>query len=201
MKQTVALLLAVAASLGDAALVTAGPLPGDVAATATLQALFGDAPAWASLVTRTAKAPLVWGTIAFSAFLAALAGGRRMALAAPLAYGLAFAADKALRMVVFAPRPDPDLVSVASASASSGLPSTFGLVYGSLFGLIFWIRNDKNNAALKLLAAGLITAGAAARIVPGGHWPSQMIASVALGLVIAALATFIANALFKQTFK
>jgi membrane-associated phospholipid phosphatase len=185
-------LLAILAALsGIASLVAAGPVPGDVTITRALQSLFGDAPGWAVVLTQTAKAPLLWGTLVAGAALAGLAGGWRVTVAVPLAYGFAWLANKALRAVLFVPKPDADLVAVASASAASGLPSTFGLVYASLFGVVFWVqRESRAIVAARLAAVALILTGSAARIVLGGHWTSQMIASVCVGVLLAGLATF-----------
>ncbi len=184
--QFAAFLAAIAVIAGGATLLAQGPAPGDIAAARALQSALGDAPQWAIFLTRTAKAPLVMATIAVGAALAAASGGRRRLAAAPVAYALAFVADKALRLVVFAPRPDTELIAVASASASSGLPSTFGLVYGAIFGAAFWpAQRSALGICASVAAAGLIATGAAARIVLGGHWPSQMAASVAIGLLLA----------------
>jgi membrane-associated phospholipid phosphatase len=97
--------------------------------------------------------------------------------------------------VLFVPRPFEPLVAVAAPSSSSGLPSTFGLVYGAVFGVALLAGAGAGAsgawAALpaRFLAAAAITAGSAARVVLGGHWPSQMLASLALGglLALAAL--------------
>lgn len=185
-----AVLLAVlAAVVGAANAVLQGPLPGDVAITLALQSALGQAPAWAGWLTDTAKAPLLWGTLAVAAALAWRGSGWRGALAVPLAYAFAFAADLALRAVLFVPRPDPGWVAVAAPAASSGLPSTFGLVYGALFGAaLLGPRAARRARPARLAAAGLLFAGATARIVLGGHWPSQMLASVAFGLLLAIAA-------------
>ena len=182
--------LAVTAAIACTAVwASQGPLPGDVALTLALQGISGSNPDWAEWLTGTAKAPLLWGTLAVAAALAFRVSGLRAALAVPIAYGLAFAADKALRAVIFAPRPDPALVAVADPAASSGLPSTFGLVYGAMFGvaLLAPVRSSQG-AAIRIIAVLLLVAGACARILPGGHWPSQMAASIALGLLLASAA-------------
>lgn len=185
-------LLFVALAFGGAGVIVGGPLLGDVAATRALQTLLGSTPDWAEMLTRTAKAPLLWGALALAAALAGLAGGWRAALAAPIAYGFVWLADRGLRAVLYAPKPDPDLVAVASASAASGLPSTFGLVYGGVFGLVLWLEARGRLAmAARLAALLLVAAGCAARVVLGGHWTSQMIASLALGLLLARLALWI----------
>lgn len=187
--RSAALLAVLAAVVGAAAVVLQGPLPGDVAVTLSLQSALGRAPGWAGWLTDTAKAPLVWGTLAVAALLAWRGSGWRGGLAVPLAYAFAFAADKALRAVLFVPRPDPDWVAVAALAASSGLPSTFGIVYGALFGTaLLYPRAARRTLPARLAAAGLLLAGATARIVLGGHWPSQMLASVAFGLLLAIAA-------------
>ncbi len=185
-----AVLFAVLAALvGGAGVALQGPLPGDVALTRVIQSALGHAPGWADWLTDTAKAPLLWGTLVVAALLAWRCSGWRGGLAVPLAYAFAFAADKALRAVLFVPRPHPDWVAVAAPAASSGLPSTFGLVYGALFGVALLARGKARRARpAQAIAAMLMIAGMAARIVLGGHWPSQMLASVAFGLLLAIAA-------------
>lgn len=95
----------------------------------------------------------------------------------------------ALRAIVFAPRPDDAMVAVAKANSDSGLPSTFALIYGSVLGVVVVARTQR--AALgrwiTFVALALIVAGGAARIVLGGHWPSQVVASLLLGFRMAYL--------------
>lgn len=185
-------LAAIALLAGGAALALQGPLPGDAGLTLALQEVFGADPLWARWLTDTAKAPVLWATLALAGMLAWRIGGSRGALAVPLAYGLAFVTDKALRTVLFVPRPDPTMVAVAEPAASSGLPSTFGLVYGAIFGIALLAPGPARRARpVRLAAAALLIAGAAARIVAGGHWGSQMVASLASGLLLALAATTI----------
>lgn len=187
------LLLPIIAGLaGAASLLANGPVPGDAVLTRALQSLLGGEPAWAEIVTRTAKAPLVWGSACLAMFMAWICGRGRAMLAVPLAYGFAFLIDRILRALIYVPKPDDSLVAVASASSSSGLPSTFGLVYASLFGVVLWCRETGTAArALQVTSVLLLVIGAGARIVLGGHWASQMIASMALGLILAWLALMI----------
>lgn len=182
-----ALLGSTALVIGAASTVMQGPLPGDVALTRALQAVLGPQALWADWVTDTAKSPLLWATLAAAMALAwwaapARAQGWRAALTVPLAYALAFVTDKTLRAVLSVPRPDPALVAVAEPSASSGLPSTFGLVYGAVFGATL-LRHGGWLA--RAVAGALLVIGLCARIVLGGHWPSQILASAAFGLLMA----------------
>jgi membrane-associated phospholipid phosphatase len=174
---------------GLALILMQGPLPGDAAITIALQQAFGAEPAWALWLTGSAKAPFLWGTLALASALAWMGSGYRLVLAVPLAYGLAFIADKALRAVIFVPRPVEALVAVAEPAASSGLPSTFGLVYAAMFGVALLAHPKLYRARLvRLAAAGLLVIGGAARVVLGAHWPSQMAASAMLGLALAWVA-------------
>lgn len=182
----------VALLVGAASAVLQGPLPGDPALAAGVQAALGEAPGWAFAITRSAVLPFVGVSLVAACLLGWWVAGMRGVWAVPLAYGLALATDKTLRAVLFVPRPDPALVAVAAPSASSGLPSTFGLVYGAIFGVALMAGASGLRAALpaRAVAAAAIIAGTAARVVLGGHWPSQMVASLALGglLALAALA-------------
>jgi hypothetical protein len=172
-------LAATVAFAGGASLLWQGPVPGDAALAAALQAAFGTQPAWAGWLTATAKAPLLFATLALGMGLAWRTTGWRPAAAVPLAYALAFVADKGLRAVLFVPRPDPALVAVTEPAASSGLPSTFGLVYGAMLGAAVLAPGGGVQGRAARLAAGvLLIAGMAARIVLGGIgrarcWPPR----------------------------
>jgi membrane-associated phospholipid phosphatase len=194
--RTVILLAAIVIAAGGAGFVLQGPVPGDVAVTAGLQAMLGAGNGWAGWLTATAKAPILWGTIALAGWLAWRAAGWRATLATVLAYAFAFGADKALRAALFVPRPDPALVTVAEPAASSGMPSTFGLVYGAIFGVVLLAKGAaRRTRLLRITAGALLVVGAAARIVSGGHWPSQMVASIAFGLLLALAALAITRRL------
>lgn len=185
------LLLAVIALLiGGASWASGGTLPGDVALTQGLQAMLGAAPPWAFALTRSAVLPLASATVMLAAMLGWWLRGISGGAAVLLGYGLALAADRVLRAVLFVPRPAEPLVAVAAPTASSGLPSTFGLVYGALFGVALLARASGARAALpaRAVAAAAIIAGSTARVVLGGHWPSQMVASLSAGALLALLA-------------
>jgi membrane-associated phospholipid phosphatase len=184
-----ALFILAACAAGLALVLAQGPLPGDAAITAGLQQAFGVEPVWAFWLTDSAKAPLLWATLFLAIALAWVAVGLRGALAVSLAYALAFAADKALRMAIFVPRPSEPLVAVAEPATSSGLPSTFGLVYAAMFGVALLAFPPSRSAWFaRPAAAGLLIIGCVSRVVLGGHWPSQMFASAMLGLALALLA-------------
>ena len=176
-------------ALGLGCLLAQGALPGDLVVTRALQAVLGAAPSWAEFVTSTAKSPTVWLTLLLATALAFLCGGWRGAAVPALAFAGVKILDALLRAGVYAPKPSAELVSVASSSASSGFPSTFGLVYGALFGAVLFSAGGRRDIRLFAIAAsvGLLIVGVTARIVLGGHWTSQMLASLllAFSLVLA----------------
>lgn len=181
--------------LGSACLIVQGPLPGDVLVTRALQSIFGT-PSWARFLSDTAKLPILSGTLIVAILLAFVHGGWRYTATPVLALILAEISDALLRALVFAPRPSADLVAVASPSASSGFPSTFGLVYGALFGAAVCMRSNRNiaTAIASTIALFLIVAGVIARVVLGGHWFSQIMASTFIGLALAAAVQVIMDA-------
>jgi len=180
----------IALGLGAACWVAQGPLPGDVATTQALQALLGARPTWALALTKSAVLPAVGVTLAAGMTLGWWVRSKQGAVAAVFAYGLALMTDTILRAAIFVVRPAEPLVAVAAPSTSSGLPSTFGLVYGAIFGVSLLADAGASRAGwpVRLVATLALIIGGAARVVLGGHWTSQMIASVALGLLFALLA-------------
>lgn len=188
----IALLTALSLGLGVASLLAQGPVPGDVAITGALQRAFADTSGLMLQVTATAKTPALAATTLVACALTGAALGPRYALCPVIALGAAFALDALTRAGLFAPRPDPSLVSVVETATSSGLPSTFGLVYGALFACPWWGRRGSAATWTVRAVTGIILAvGILARVVPGGHWPSQLVASMALGALLAVGAVMV----------
>lgn len=85
------------------------------------------------------------------------------------------------------PRPQPDWVRVAGSSAGYSCPSTFALTYAGTLGWIggILLRVVVNRHLRMTLVSGVVVVfavGMLARIVLGGHWPSDMLLSYGLGL-------------------
>jgi len=192
---------AIGVPLGIASWVAQGPLPGDAAVTRGLQTLFGADPGWASALTATAKPPWVWATVTVGMALAYLKSGWRGAFAVPAVFLLARLMDLGLREAIYVPKPDADLVPIASPSDSSGLPSTFGLVFGTVFGAAAWFPRVSISrwptaprglsAAATVAAIVLLVAGLCCRVVLGGHWFSQMTASLLTAFALTLLAGWV----------
>ncbi|MEO0398392.1 MAG: phosphatase PAP2 family protein [Pseudomonadota bacterium] len=186
--------LVVAFVVGAASYLAQGPTVFDVEATRFLQtAPPGGVAAVgpiAEFVTALVWEPYLYGVLGVVAVLTLMLGGIRAVLAVPLAYWAAEATASLLRTLVFVPRPSADLVLVAGERASSGLPSTFGLIFGAVFGVLLWAGRRGGGAfggVVRVLAIIVIAIGCSARIVLGGHWPSQMLASAALGVALAGV--------------
>jgi hypothetical protein len=142
----------------------------------------GEAPAWASFLTNTAKSPVVWITLCVAVGLMYARDKWWGAIIPPLALLIAYLVDALLRALIFAPKPSPELVSVATASTASGFPSTFALVYGGLFGSVIFSQGKRSviSVSAVILSTVFIIVGSCARVVLGGHWTSQLVASFLL---------------------
>lgn len=196
MRHSAAILAIVCLVLGGWSFAAQGPLPLDLAITRHLQALIPARSIWIEWLSSTAGWPLIVVSALVVAVFAASLAGLRGAAGALIGIGLAVAAERGLRMLIFVPRPDPALVDVAKASASSGLPSTFAIFYGAAAAALVLTSAGKRGAEAQIVrwtAAALLVAGCVGRVAAGGHWTSQVVASAALG----ALASLAAMYLFK----
>ncbi|MGG7054452.1 hypothetical protein [Nitrosomonas sp. ANs5] len=186
----IVLTIALSTILATSCILIQGPLPGDILLTQELQSLFGSEPAWAHIMTSTAKQPLVWLTLILGGLLAYTRAGWHGTGTVAITFFAAKIVDMALRALIYVPRPLPEFVQVASVSTSSGLPSTFALVYGAIFTPVLmvktpstgWVQSAAATAAILLLIAGTL-----ARVVLGGHWMSQMMTSLLLTCSIGLL--------------
>lgn len=184
-------LIAIVLVLGGAGVWLNGPLPLDIEATRLLQQGINARAAWIEWLSETAGWPLiVVSTLVaglFAASLARLPG----ALAVIIGVGIAMAAERLLRLAIFVPRPSSEMVEVAKASASSGLPSTFAIFYGAACGGLILLTHrmrGREAMAVRIAAWALLIIGCAGRVAAGAHWTSQVLASAALGGLAAILA-------------
>lgn len=184
--------LALGIALGAANVVVQGPLTGDVAVTKLVQTVCGTEPPWAEFVTKTAKHPWVWPTLVVGCGLAWLRAGRLGPFSVIAVFLAVKFVDVALRAVIHTPKPIAELVAVASPSESSGFPSTFGLVYGAIFGAVLFAPAKSNwqSTVSMMVAAAMIVVGAGSRIVLGGHWASQMLASMSISFSLVLMLNY-----------
>jgi membrane-associated phospholipid phosphatase len=176
-------------------------LPGDVALARLMQTVVGESTGWAYTITNTAKAPWAYVLVALTAGIGWRLRGPWTAGAAIIACLLAHGFDRLLKPLIGRPRPSPELIEVAGSTAGFSCPSTFALVYAATFALVYAAtfgfllcvlcrqpRSGWRNAGLVCCALALLL-GASARVVLGGHWPSDLLISFLLGaLFIVPLA-------------
>ncbi len=188
--------LCVGVLLGGANVAFQGPLPGDVAVTKLLQSMFGPEPVWANPITQSAKHPFVWAMLLLGCVLAWVRAGWRGPASVLIVFLLVKGLDFVLRAAIHTPKPIADFVAVASPSDSSGFPSTFGLVYGAIFGCVIFAtpKSGWPSTATMVLSIAMIVIGAISRIVLGGHWTSQMMASLSLAIAFVFAFRFAAQA-------
>lgn len=167
--------------------------PLDLPVARLLQELAPTDPAWARLVTETGKAPLAYALGGLATLAACRLVGWRGLLVGPACYALAVGADFLLKPWLARPRPSADLIAVLGSTAGYSCPSTHALIYAATLGLVAWLCLRFGTGARRWLvfsvcALGLLTGGAA-RVVLGGHWPSDILLSWLLGgLLVTALA-------------
>jgi membrane-associated phospholipid phosphatase len=159
-------------------------LPGDVTLARLGQSLAGESAGWAYTITNTAKAPWAYVLVGLTAGISWRLRGPWTAGASVIAYLLAHGFDRLLKPLIGRPRPSPELIEVAGSTAGFSCPSTFALVYAATFGFLLCVlcrqrRSGWRNAGLVFCALALLL-GASARVVLGGHWPSDLLFSYLL---------------------
>ncbi len=160
-------------------------LPGDVSLARLGRSLAGESTAWAHTITNTAKAPWAYLLVALTAAVTWRLRGPWLAGAAVIVYLLAHGLDRLLKPLIGRPRPSAELIEVPGPTAGFSCPSTFALVYAATFGFLLCVlcqqpRSGWRNAGLVCCALALLL-GASARVILGGHWPSDLLFSYLLG--------------------
>ncbi|HLH22089.1 MAG TPA: phosphatase PAP2 family protein [Chloroflexota bacterium] len=124
--------------------------------------------------------------------------GALWALGHPLAAGLAVAAGGAavlaipLKLLLARPRPEADVVRVASNLPDYSFPSGHTLFYVAFFGFLAYLvytrlRRGRLRTALLWLLGALIVLVGPSRVYLGHHWPSDVLAAYTLGLAYLVL--------------
>ena len=94
---------------------------------------------------------------------------------------------QAIKAVVARPRPAAGLVRVVDPIAGSGFPSGHTIFYATFFGFLGYLsyalmKPGRRRTLLLWLCGALILLVGPSRIWLGHHWPSDVLASYALGL-------------------
>ncbi len=174
----------------DAALIIAAArmpyFPTDVALARAVQSLSPLSANAAQWITATADAPQCFVLLALAASAGWLVGGWRAgAMALPVFIGLLLFGIW-LSPIVAQPRPSPALITVVGHPKGYAFPSIFALVYVATFGYVGGLAAVRGRGAgrviVPLIAAAALIIGAAARIVLGAHWPSDLWVAWLMGL-------------------
>jgi hypothetical protein len=166
-------------------------LPGDVAVAHLFQAA-APGTGWVGPMVATASAPIKYVLMAIALVGAwRLAGVRAVAIVA-VAIGLEQIFGESSKLLFGRPRPSRELVAVMGNPTGLSFPSTFMTLYSVTIGALFVLawRMRPSPARLAVLAASGVAlfVAAAARIVPGAHWPSDAFGTPAILLSWLAVA-------------
>lgn len=168
-------------------------LPGDVSLARAVQSVVSNG-AWVPAVITTAYAPQKLVLMLLAVAGAISLGGMRAALVLIVAIALEQSFGEASKQLFTRPRPSPELIAVAGTPSGFSFPSTFVTLYSVTFGGVLLVaaragRSPARTAVIAVCLAALVLAGLA-RIVPGAHWPSDVLGTYAICLswLYAALA-------------
>lgn len=160
-------------------------LPGDVVLARAIQAMVPHG-GWVPAMIGTAYAPQKFVLMLFAVMGAFYFGGVRAALILVVAIALEQSLGEPSKQIFTRPRPSSTLLTVAGTPSGFSFPSTFVTLYSVTFGglLLVALRAAKSSArstVLAVCAAALVVAGLA-RVVPGAHWPSDVLGTYAICL-------------------
>ena len=172
-----------ALALGVTALVLAGVsmtpyFAGDVAVARAVQAI-SPGTDWAVGLTQTAVAPAKFVVMALAVAAAAALAGWKGAAVVVGALVIEQTGGEASKLIAQRPRPSPDLVAVVGRPGGFSFPSTFITFYAVTFGALLVIAWHRPASLLRTgvmaVSALMLVLGWGARVVPGAHWPSDVL--------------------------
>jgi membrane-associated phospholipid phosphatase len=166
-------------------------LPGDPAVSHAVQSL-SPGTGWVAPAVSTASAPLKYGLMAIAILGAWRLAGTRAALVVIAAIALEQTLGESSKLLFGRPRPARDLVAVMGNPTGLSFPSTFMTLYSVTVGALVVLAWRLRPSALRtrILAAGtvVLVVAACARIVPGAHWPSDTLGTMAICMSWLAVA-------------
>ncbi len=158
-------------------------LPGDVAIAHAFQAA-SPGTAWVPPMVATAQPPTKYLLMAIALLGAWRLAGIRALLVVAAAIALEQALGESSKLLFGRPRPSRELVAVMGNPTGLSFPSTFMTLYsvtiGALLVLGWRLRPSPQRTAVIVVCGLVLFVAAAARVVPGAHWPSDAFGTPAI---------------------
>jgi undecaprenyl-diphosphatase len=160
-------------------------LPGDVAIAQAIQAL-SPGTAWVPPFISTAFAPAKFILMAIAVLGTWRLAGLRPAALVLGAIVLEQLLGEASKSLFERPRPSRELIAVVGTPSGFSFPSTFLTLYSVTVGSVVLVALRTARGALRIgiacVGVTLLVLAGAARIVPGAHWPSDVLGTYAICL-------------------
>lgn len=160
-------------------------LPGDVALARAIQGLL-PATGWVSAVVSTAYAPTKYFLMAIAVLGTWRLAGLRPAALVLAAVVLEQLCGEASKTLFDRPRPSRELIAVVGAPGGFSFPSTLLTLYSVTVGSLVFaaLRMARGPVRHVIVTVGivLLVVAALARVVPGAHWPSDVLGTYAICL-------------------
>jgi undecaprenyl-diphosphatase len=160
-------------------------LPGDVALERAIQAL-SPGTEWVPVFVSTAYAPAKFILMAIAVLGTWRLAGTRAAAVVLAAIVLEQLLGEASKSLFARPRPSRELVAVMGNPSGFSFPSTFVTLYsvtvGSLVLAALRFASGAVRASVAAVGIVLLLVAGAARVVPGAHWPSDVLGTYAICL-------------------
>ena len=160
-------------------------LPGDVALARAIQAL-SPGTGWVPVFISTAYAPSKFILMAIAVLGTWRLAGLRSAALVLAAIVLEQLLGEASKSLFERPRPSRELIAVMGSPSGFSFPSTFLTLYSVTVGslVLVALRTARGPVRLGVVLVGiaLLVLAGAARVVPGAHWPSDVLGTYAVCL-------------------
>ncbi len=160
-------------------------LPGDVALARAIQAL-SPGTGWVPVFISTAYAPSKFVLMAIAVLGTWRLAGLRPAALVLAAIVLEQLLGESSKSLFERPRPSRELVAVMGNPSGFSFPSTFLTLYSVTVGslVLVALRWARGAVRLSVASVGIVVLllAAAARVVPGAHWPSDVLGTYAICL-------------------
>ncbi len=160
-------------------------LPGDVAVARAIQAL-SPGTDWVPGFISTAYAPAKFALIGIAVLGTWRLAGIRAAAVVLAAIVLEQLLGEASKSLFQRPRPSRELIAVMGNPSGFSFPSTFVTLYsvtvGSLVLVALRFARGAKRVGVVIVGVALLVLAGAARVVPGAHWPSDVLGTYAICL-------------------